>query len=139
MMANERASVLTNETAGSFRLRKKMANERASVLKNETAGSVETLAVRSSSSRTSVNQGGIAGSFHAQNTSMLSAATSDLIFGDALAFNIVDPPRFRRVIELSRNVPRRAKTHSRKEMRRLPKWLRYLHNFLLSEIFVIRL
>jgi len=85
--------------------RKKMANERSSVLTNETAGSVETLAVRSSSSRTSVNQGGIAGSFHAQNTSMLSAAISDFIFGDALAFNIIDSPRFRRVIELSRNVP----------------------------------
>ena len=52
----------------------------------------------------------------ANSTTNLSVATADLIFGDALPTSLVDSPRLKRVIELSKLVPSSYRMPDRKAM-----------------------
>ena len=85
------------------------ANERSAESRIETAMGVESRAVRSSSSR-GVSSHSATGSieiafFTSANSTNLSVAIADLIFEDALPTSLVDSPRLKRVIELSKLVP----------------------------------
>ena len=82
--------------------------ESTSQLRNQTAARVENDARRSSSSRASAHHDGvgtIVGAFQVSSSSNLSAAITDCIIGDALPFNLVNSPRFKRVIAAARNAP----------------------------------
>ena len=80
---------------------------------------VESRAVRSSSSRDVSSHsatGSTESAFASANSTYLSVATADLIFRGALLTSLVDSPRLKRVIELSKLVLSSYRIPDRKAM-----------------------
>jgi hypothetical protein len=94
------------------------SDERVAVLREETAARVENRSIYASASRGSGSHdvpvsGSIMASFAVANSSNLSSAISDMVFGDGLPFCFVNSPRFQRVLEMAKKAPAAYKAPDR--------------------------
>ena len=101
-LAHLRSKFSTKNQRGSDKL---IAKERTAESRIETTMGVDCALIVFSGCELSFCNRSIESAFSSANSTNLSVAIADLIFEDALPTSLVDSPRLKRVIELSKLVP----------------------------------